>query len=83
MVLVEDDHMVEAIAAYGSDEPFHERILPRGPRRSGHLLNAHAGDPSYKFIAVDAIAVADHVAGCCVLWKCLDNLLRRPRAGRV
>ena len=38
--LVQYDHLVEALATQGSDEAFHLRILPRGPRRPFDFADA-------------------------------------------
>ena len=39
MKLAQDDDVVQTFAAQRTDEPFHERVLPWGPRRRDHLLD--------------------------------------------
>src|SRR5262249_46648357 len=37
--LAEDEHVIQALAPDGADEPFREGILPRALRRPSHRLN--------------------------------------------
>jgi hypothetical protein len=39
MILVQDDDVMEAVAAQCADKAFHVGILPRRPRADGHLLD--------------------------------------------
>ena len=39
LVLVQSDEMIEAVAAQGSDQPLHERVLPRTSRCADNLLD--------------------------------------------
>src|SRR3990172_2078081 len=82
MFLVENDDVVEALAADGTDQAFHERILPRRPRRDEHFSNTKAVDASGKGIPVNAVSIADHVADGRLPGGCLDDLLRGPPCGR-
>jgi hypothetical protein len=41
----ENDNVVEAIATYGTDQSFTERILPRAPRRRYDFLDANRLNP--------------------------------------
>jgi hypothetical protein len=41
--LVEHDGVIQALASDGGDQPFHERILPRGARRDHDLLGGPFG----------------------------------------
>jgi len=41
---VQHHYVVEALAAEGSDEAFHVRILPRGPRRRLDFADPHGVD---------------------------------------
>jgi len=78
MAFPEHDDVVEAFAANRADEAFSIRILPGRARRGEHLVDADGVDPTAKLLAIDAIAVADHVLGRSVLGKCLDDLLGGP-----
>jgi hypothetical protein len=55
MPLAEDDDVIEALAANGSDQPLRVWILPGAQRARPHLADAHAGDTVPKYLAVDAV----------------------------
>ena len=57
MAFVQNDDVIEAVASQGSDEPLHERVLPRTSRCANDLLDPHALDPPFKCAAVDRIAI--------------------------
>ena len=42
MRLVEDDHVIETLAANGSDQPFNVWALPRAHRTGDHFRDPHA-----------------------------------------
>ena len=84
MVVVEDDHVVDAVSAQGSDEAFHEWILPRGSRSRLHLLDAHVIDTAGELVTVDTIAVTEQISRRAVPGKRFHNLLCGPfRTGRL
>jgi hypothetical protein len=58
MRFVEDDDVIEALAANRSDDAFNIRILPGTRRRGGRLRDADASDSALERVAVDAIAVS-------------------------
>jgi hypothetical protein len=53
MRLVEDDDVIETLAANGSDHAFDVRILPRTRGRRHDFTNAHAGDSRLEEVAID------------------------------
>jgi hypothetical protein len=83
MAFVHYDQMIEAIAAQGSDEPLHERVLPRTSRCTEDLFDPHALDPPLKCAAVDRIAIAEEVFRHAVPWEGFDDLLARPLSRRI
>lgn len=83
MAFVQNDEMIEAIAAQGSDQPLHERVLPRTSRCAEDLFDPHALDPPLKCAAVDRIAIAEEVFRRAVPWEGLDDLLARPLSRRI
>ena len=84
MSLVQDDDVVEKLAADGADHPLGERVLPGGAWCRKNLSDAHALHPSPKLATVDAISIAEEVAWRRIVGKGFDNLLRRPSgSGRV
>ena len=58
VAFVQNNDVIEAVASQGSDEPLHERVLPRTSRCTEDLFDSHASDPPLKFAAVDRIAIA-------------------------
>jgi hypothetical protein len=80
--LIQDDHVVEELAADGADHAFDEGILPRGARCSENLGDEHALHPSSKLTAVNAVAIAKEIARRRVIGECLDELLSGPGGGR-
>src|ERR1700736_5773559 len=83
MAFVHYDQMIEAIAAQGSDQPLHERVLPRTSRRAEELFDPHALDPPLKCAAVNCIAIAEQVFRRAVPREGLDDLLARPLSRRI
>src|SRR5216684_373481 len=81
MSLVQDDHVVEKLAADGSDDALREGVLPRRAWCREDLGDAHALHPSPKLAAVNAVAIAEEEARRRVIGEGFDNLLCRP-AGR-
>jgi hypothetical protein len=41
MSLVQDDHVIQAVAAYAPDEPLHIGVLPRTPGGDDHFFDPH------------------------------------------
>ena len=78
MRLVQDDHVIEALPADRADHALDIRILP-GTRRRGHDFgDAHASHAALEHGAIDAISIAVEPAGCRVVRKGVDHLLRGP-----
>ena len=76
--LVQDDDVVEELAADCADHALGEGVLPRRARSGDSLGDADASDPLPKLGAVDAVAIAEQVAGRRVTGERLDDLLRSP-----
>jgi hypothetical protein len=80
---MEHDHMIEAFATNGSDDPLDIGSLPRRARCRQDFANAHVSHLFSKFIAKGRIAVTQQVARKLVKGKGLAQLLSRPLRGRV
>ena len=78
MLLVEDDHVVETLAANATLEPFNVRALPRRARRRENLLDTDSGDATVEVPAVYLIAVPKKVTRRRIPRKGVDDLLRCP-----
>ena len=83
MPLVENDHVIETLAANGADNPFDERTLPRRTGRRQNLVDTKSRDAAVEVPAVDSISVPYQVPRRRVPWKSIDHLLRRPLGGRM
>ena len=73
-----DDDVVETLSTCRAYKALSIWILLGTLRCRKHLLDAHAIDPIAKLLAVDAVAVADHVPGRGLLGEGLDDLLGSP-----
>jgi hypothetical protein len=56
--LIESNNMIQTVSAYGPDNSFNERILPRRARGRNDLLDTEAPDPSLNQIAINRIPIA-------------------------
>jgi len=63
MPVVEDDHVVQTLAANGADHALHIGILPRTKRTRYDLGDAEAGDPPTHLFVVDAVPVSQQPSG--------------------
>ena len=82
VLLVEYDHMVQTFAADGANQPLDEGILPGSAWRNKFLFQSEGKSPLHKFQTVNAIAIAEQIAGWIGVGKCLGQLLRRPSGRR-
>ena len=60
--LVEHDHMVQALAPDGTDDPFDIRPLPRASRCRENFMDPHVGDLLAEFLSEDGVAIAQQIA---------------------
>ena len=80
---MEYDHMIEALAANGSNDPLYIGSLPRRARCRQDFVDAQVSHLFSEIIPEDSIAVAQQVARELGKGKRLPQLLSRPRRGRV
>ena len=57
MLLAEDNHVIETLAANTTDDPFDVRALPRRARRRQDLLDAEPCNAPAEVPAVDLVAI--------------------------
>ena len=62
VLLVEDNHVIETLAAKTADDPFDVRALPRRARRRQDLLDAEPCDAPAEVPAVDRVAIPYPIA---------------------
>jgi hypothetical protein len=81
--LVEDHHVIQALASNGADHVFHIRALPGRAWGRQHWLDAHGLDLLDELLAEDPVPVAEQIAGHGALRKCLPQLVSRPFCRRM
>src|SRR5450432_3564917 len=79
----EDDHMIEALAPNGANHALHIGPVPRGSRRTKHLLHTHVVDLSGKVVAEDSIPISQQIAWRRVPGERIAKLLGGPFNGRM
>ena len=57
MLLAEYNHVVQAVAPDGSNQPLRIRVLPWAGRTRHDLSDIHAGDTAPEHVPVDDIAI--------------------------
>ena len=83
MFLVEDDDVVEELAACGAYEPLGDSVLPGTARRDLLWFDAHVADRGEDLVAVSGVAVEDQIARCLVAGERFAELLRDLGRGRM
>src|ERR1700674_1128358 len=83
MAFAEYDDVVEAVAADTADQAFNVGILPRTPRGTEDLLDAHAPDAAVKRAPINRIPVPQQVLRGAIPREGLDDLLSRPVRGGI
>jgi len=83
VTLVEDDHMVETLAANATDRPLDVRILPWRARRRPNLADAEAIDAPAEVRTIDSISIPQHVTRSRIPRKGVHDLLRGPLCRRM
>ena len=77
MILIDHNHMVEALSPETTNHHLHERILPGAPGRRDHFIDPHPLYPLAKLFPVNLVAIPDqrprsanigesfnHLSGC-------------------
>ena len=85
MPLAKYNDIVQALPPDRADQPFRISVLPRRSRRGRPVTNAHRPKATNENIAINSVAVADHVLrrscppiGLCELTR--DSFCRRMRS---
>src|SRR5262245_12030536 len=81
VLIMHDNHVVQAFASDATDNSFCVAILPRAFRCDPYLLTAF--NSRSEMLAVDSVAISNHVPRCAVIRKRLDKLLCRPYGRRM
>ena len=83
MSFVEDDDMIEVLAADGSDKAFAVRILPGRPWRTHDFFDVHVVDAISKDRTVDGITITNQKSRHLIEWERFNDLLRGPLRRRM
>src|SRR5437762_14360556 len=83
MSVVKNDHVIEALTTYASNQSLRVRILPRASWNRPHFPNTHSLDSVLEVLPIDSISVTNQIAGHLLFRKGFDNLLCRPRRRRM
>src|SRR5271166_5977005 len=83
MALVENDDVVEQVAAAVADETLRQAVLPRTFESCPLRLCAESLDCLDHFRAEDRVPVVDQIPGRCVVGKRLAQLLGNPGGTRI
>ncbi len=83
MRCAKDDHVIQAFVADRSDQALDAPILPRRPRGSGSVSDAHSSEAPPEDHSIDTIAIAYEVLGRRIPRKRLGNLPRDPVGRRA
>src|SRR4051794_29648728 len=81
--LVENDHVVQALAADRADHALDVGTLPGRARGGEHLFDSHGLDLLHKLRAEDPIPIPQQVTRSAVPGKRFPQLVRRPFGRRV
>jgi hypothetical protein len=73
--LMQDHHVIQALAADAANEPFHEGILPWALWGDEDLFDPHVPHPLAKQSVVDAVSIAQQIPRRLVPWEGVDDLL--------
>jgi hypothetical protein len=81
MALMQDHHVVQALATDTPDEPLHVGILPGTSGGSPHVFDAHMPHPLPKGVTVDPLAIAEEIRISCTSSQNLQQIPLSSHAG--
>jgi hypothetical protein len=76
MVFAEYDHIVQTLAADGTDQSLHVCVLPWAPRRRDDFLDLHSRQSQPKLFAIDLVTISKQEARGGLVRESFDDLLR-------
>src|SRR5581483_8878447 len=83
MLAVKYDEVVQALPPYGADQTLSVRVLPGTLWRGEDFFDSERSDLGSKRLAVNSVAVADHLARRGTIRECFHDLLGRPLGTRM
>src|SRR4051812_2475588 len=82
-LLMEDDHVIQALAANRADDSFHIGALPGRTRCGQHLLDSHRLHLLDEVMAEDPVAISQQVTRSAVPRKRFPELMSGPLGRRM
>src|SRR5260370_4873765 len=73
-----NDHVIETLSAYATNEPFRKWILPWTWCCGETLVNARSLNPVPEMAPVNCVTVTNPISGHNIFGECFDDLLRGP-----
>jgi len=84
MTLIEDENVVKALGPDRSHPALSDGVRPRRSERCAYLGNTNVAHPTIESGAITAVAVMnEETSWYSVPSAAFDNLLTRPRSGRI
>ncbi|MFH1842946.1 MAG: hypothetical protein ABIF77_07035, partial [bacterium] len=83
MPLIQDYHVIQALAPDRPDHPLDIRVLPWGSVRGQDLFDLKGRDSAVELVAVLPVSVSDQISRCGFPGKRFDDLLPSPNRGRA
>ena len=78
MSLVQDEEMIQALAADGADHPLHEGVLPGRAGGGEDLADPHRCDSPRERLAVDRVSITEQEPRSRIVRERLDDLPGGP-----
>ena len=83
MPFAQDQNVVQTLGSDGADEPFREGVLPWALRSGEDFTDSHALHALLKYVAVNAVAIANEIRWCAIIRESVNDLLGGPVGGGV
>src|SRR6266508_5963582 len=82
-LLVEHDHVVQALSPEGADDAFGDRVRTRRPNRRGDGVDPDSLGAQAEIAPVDGISISQQVARACAAGCGPDHLAPDPSSRRL
>jgi len=78
MPFAEDNHVIEAVPPDRTDQPLRVAILPRRPRRTRSIPDAHCLKAPDEDFAIRTVSITDEISRCLVPATGFSQLTGNP-----
>jgi len=83
MPFTEDNHMIEAVPPDRTDQPLRVSILPRRPRKTRSIPDAHCLKAPDEDFAIRTVSITDEILRCLVPATGFSQLMGNPFGVRM